>query len=878
MLNASSGPREDAEALDRRMRTLRKKIAETDAIFQKKKAGETLEQNQLTKLGSRKEREAELAGLEKQRRDVLVAGGAELCRAFGVCSNCGVAGHEANQCPRPKNPAAAKASAPPRSGQGQGRGRGGAGAGGERVPGRSPATEASTNAHAQATSNRVLGGSRRHSSTSSSEGAKSHAALLQRVEQKDKGNIGGHREVAMEEHDNSGLPRVLCVAEKPSVAKAIAAALSAGKQRISSNAEGLAPMCRLHEFHCYFPPAQSLCAITVTSVIGHCHSLDFADSNLGDPVNLYGAATRKVAEESTVEHGVEAHLLAAARGCTYLFLWLDCDREGENICFEVSGICRAAGLFSDDSRIFRAHFSALTAAHIKAAWQRPGRADEKQAQAVDARQEIDLKVGASFTRLLTHQLLAVAKVRFAKSAPKLRLLSYGPCQMPTLYFCVQRHREISAFVPRDFFFLTAAGFGRVDGVRTRLSLQWARGQVWQEDAATAALHACRRAGGTGGGWRASVEGVSCSRKTMAGPQGMNTVALLTAAANSLGFSPAKTMAVAEALYTSGIISYPRTESTAYPESGPELADTLSHHASHPLWGRHASALIAAFSARHLDLPPRAGLDKGDHPPIAPTRSVTQHALHRADEWRLYELVARTWLASLSPPLRYWENTASLSLGSETFTYTWHSLCEEAEGAGAESGLHFAAVMPWRLKELALHAPPFRQGDAVEVQDVRVERGRTKPPTPLKEAELVACMDRHAIGTDASIPTHISNIIDRFYVRVTDTEGNPWSEEQGGGRGRGEGAGGEGTRGGRGGRRGARGGSSGQVERGEGGGRGVEVGGGAAAGKGRCLQPTELGLNVILVCYQPFARSDTGYVDLTPIMIAWHSREYTSVAT
>jgi hypothetical protein len=42
------------EALDRRMRTLKKKIDETDAIFQKKKAGEALEPNQLTKLGTRK--------------------------------------------------------------------------------------------------------------------------------------------------------------------------------------------------------------------------------------------------------------------------------------------------------------------------------------------------------------------------------------------------------------------------------------------------------------------------------------------------------------------------------------------------------------------------------------------------------------------------------------------------------------------------------------------------------------------------------------------------------------------------------------------------------------------------------------------------------
>jgi DNA topoisomerase IA len=170
------------------------------------------------------------------------------------------------------------------------------------------------------------------------------------------------------EREDAGLQRVLCVAEKPSVAKAMALALSGGKQRIRCNTQGLAPMCRLHDFHCFFPPARGVCSVTVTSVLGHCHSLDFAGANHGDPANLFGAHVSKVAEDTTAEHGIEAHLAAAAAGCTYLFLWLDCDREGElsrftcfaganariltplcvpgeNICFEVINICRAAGFF-----------------------------------------------------------------------------------------------------------------------------------------------------------------------------------------------------------------------------------------------------------------------------------------------------------------------------------------------------------------------------------------------------------------------------------------------------------------------------------------------------------------------------------------------------
>ena len=238
--------------------------------------------------------------------------------------------------------------------------------------------------------------------------------------------------------------------------------------------------------------------MTVTSVCGHVHSLEFDGSHYGDAANLYGAAVKKVVEESAQEQGMEQHLIDAAQNCTYLFLWLDCDREGENICYEVQKICRGAGLFQDDACIFRARFSALTDVHIKAAWQRPDKPDERQAQAVDARQEIDLKVGVSFTRLLTHQLLPVAKIRFAKCAPRLRLISYGPCQTPTLYFCVFRHREIAAFRARKYFSLAAAVSVTLNGARTRLLLQWSRDRVWEEEEAKKALRRCEGGGGGGG--------------------------------------------------------------------------------------------------------------------------------------------------------------------------------------------------------------------------------------------------------------------------------------------------------------------------------------------------------------------------------------------
>ena len=71
---------------------------------------------------------------------------------------------------------------------------------------------------------------------------------------------------------------VLVVAEKPSVAKALAHHLSNGRMRTASNADGLAPMCKLHYFHHYFPPAKGMLPVVATSVTGHLFSLDFDEA------------------------------------------------------------------------------------------------------------------------------------------------------------------------------------------------------------------------------------------------------------------------------------------------------------------------------------------------------------------------------------------------------------------------------------------------------------------------------------------------------------------------------------------------------------------------------------------------------------------------
>lgn len=179
----------------------------------------------------------------------------------------------------------------------------------------------------------------------------------------------------------SGRPiRVLNVAEKPSVAKAVAGILS--KNQGLRVREGRSRFNKIFEFS-YVIQGQP-CLMLMTSVTGHLMELEFEERyrkwHSCDPADLYQAPVRKHVPEDKLD--IKRTLDEEARNCQWLVLWLDCDREGENIAFEVIEVCTGA---NRHLTIWRARFSALIDREIHESVQNLVRPNHLCADAVDVR-------------------------------------------------------------------------------------------------------------------------------------------------------------------------------------------------------------------------------------------------------------------------------------------------------------------------------------------------------------------------------------------------------------------------------------------------------------------------------------------------------------
>lgn len=250
--------------------------------------------------------------------------------------------------------------------------------------------------------------------------------------------------------------------------------------------------------------------------------------------------------------------------------------------------------------------------------------------------------------------------------------------------------------------------------------------------------------------KAMVTNITHKEKSKPRPSALNTVELLRVASSGLGIGPHQAMSVAERLYTQGYLSYPRTETTQYPANF-DLNGTLRLFSGNSVYGNEVQSIFNRGISR-----PKSGHDAGDHPPITPMRSATRDQISDSDAWRVYDYVVRHFMGTLAGDCKYEQTTVKFSIGDEKFTKNGAIVLEPG----------FTEVMPWlALPTDQKLSSSLSVGDEFLIGEIRLDERHTSPPDYLSEADLISLMEKHGIGTDASIPTHINNICVRNYVKI-----------------------------------------------------------------------------------------------------------------
>jgi len=262
-------------------------------------------------------------------------------------------------------------------------------------------------------------------------------------------------------------------------------------------------------------------------------------------------------------------------------------------------------------------------------------------------------------------------------------------------------------------------------------------KFWKREEADAAVAGTNSPG--------TVKDVSSRKNTRKPPTPYNTTAFTTDASSRLGITPSRAMRIAEDLYMDGFISYPRTDNTVYPSSLP-LKELVRSLANVPDFAAAQSLLEGGLS------PTRGKKETTDHPPIYPTQAVYPDQLE-GPKRRVYELVARRFLATFAPPMITESTRADIEAGSETYFVRGSVVVDPG----------YAAIYTY-ARSLDEEIPKLEQGQELALEgDPWILDKETQPPSRLSQGKLIEMMEERGLGTKATRAEIIQKLFDRGYV-------------------------------------------------------------------------------------------------------------------
>jgi len=455
----------------------------------------------------------------------------------------------------------------------------------------------------------------------------------------------------------------------------------------------------------------------VVGLRGHIVELDFPKQyNNWKSVPLRSLLKAKLVKRVTAKN-IAKLLEELAKKASHVTVATDYDREGELIGFEALEIIRKV---NPKVKVDRAKYSAITPTDIKKAFSNLTDVDINLAKAAEARQKIDLIWGAVLTRLIS-----VSSGRMGKD-----FLSVGRVQSPTLRLIVEREREIESFVPKPYWEIVA----KFEKNGEKFEAKHIKRFEKKEEAEKAFSNI---------GKEAKVTKFEKKERKESPPVPFNTTEFLREASKFM--SPDKAMNIAETLYMNGYISYPRTDNTVYPSTLNLKAIAKSFLASE--FKKEAELVLSQPKI----VPTKGKKETKDHPPIYPTAVASRKDLS-SDEWKIYELVVRRFLATLAPPAVWETKSVKLESNGEIFSATGKVLVS----AGWRSIYIYS-------KAEEKYLPDLTHGEVVRILKKDLLEKETKPPSRYSTGNLIKIMEKLGLGTKSTRHEIIKKLYSRKYV-------------------------------------------------------------------------------------------------------------------
>jgi len=446
---------------------------------------------------------------------------------------------------------------------------------------------------------------------------------------------------------------------------------------------------------------------------------------------------------------VLAELKKVAAKVDSVFLAPDPDREGEAIAWHLREVLQP----KSKAKFHRVTYNEITAPAIRKAFSELSEINQPRVDSQIARRILDRLVGYKASPLLWRRIPGAS--------------SAGRVQSVALRLVCERETSIRDFTPESYWILGVKAAKKVDP-KAPFTAQLARlngkkAEVKDEALATRLMEQLNKR-------ELRVADVIRKEVKKNAPPPFITSSLQQAASSALGYSPSRTMRFAQKLYegvdlghgsASGLITYMRTDSVTISQVAREEAKAyiLEKHGADflpekPNFFKNRSNAQEAHEAIR---------------PTDPSRDPEQlkDVLER-DEWRLYDLIWRRFMASQMAPARIAQRTAEIEAvggaeaGEDTFLFRATSSELVFPGFQRVSGLEQKKKAEAESEEVEV-LPPLDKGEGLDTVEWLNDRKETQPPPRFTEASLVKVLEENGVGRPSTYAQIISTLLNRKYV-------------------------------------------------------------------------------------------------------------------